>query len=384
MLPEKELEKALEKIQTRFDTVNRLYIRKIAAQIKSIGQLSQSSINRLVIMAEMTSNVEEITQELMNATGLMEEDVRELYSAAMRDVYTDPRFTRAFSGGVNPPVAQQRLRQYTRSVVAQTLGTMENLSNTTAISEPYRQIVSTAITAVSAGLTSYTAATRAALRQIGYNGLQVQYESGYHRRLDTALRQNIIDGVNQIAQNGAKIYGDVLQYDAVELSAHMHSAKDHEAVQGRVFLLDEFDRMQHGQSCKDVDGLEYEGFKRPIAEWNCKHIAVPFSTQFSKRLYSNEQLDQWRKENNAGCEIDGKHYSLYQVEQLMRQTETEVRRLKDAAVAAQIAGDDPLRRRLQLQINDLGLKYSQICRISGLTSQRSRMTVEGFKPVRIK
>lgn len=383
MLPEKQIEKALEKIQSRFDDVNRMYIRKIASQVRAIGELNQSSINRLVIMAEMTSNVDEITRELSDSLELMESDVVELYKAAMEDVYTDPRFTRAFSGGINPPTAQNRLRQYAQSVSVQTMGTMRNLSNTTAISEPYRQIVSTAITAVSSGLTSYTAATRDALRRIGYNGLQVQYESGYHRRLDTALRQNIIDGVNQIAQNGANIYGEILQYDAVELSAHMNSAKDHEPVQGRVFLLREFDRMQHGQSCFDVDGNFYEGFKRPIAEWNCKHIAVPFSTRFSKRLYTNEQLEQWRKKNNDGCEIDGKHYTLYQAEQIMRQTETEVRRLKDVAVAAQIAGDDALRRKMQYQINALGAKYSQICRISGLTSQRSRMTVEGFHPVKV-
>lgn len=89
----------------------------------------------------------------------------------------------------------------------QTAMTMRNFSNTTAVSEPYREAVDRGIIAATTGLTDYKAATRDVVRALGYGGMQVQYESGYHRRLDTAVRQNIIDGTNQISQQGARIVG---------------------------------------------------------------------------------------------------------------------------------------------------------------------------------
>ena len=379
-----ELNKAVNKIQKRFDAVNRLFIEKIASQIEEIGELSQSNINRLVIMAEMTSNVDEITRELMSATNASKPEIMAIYNQAMNDTYTDPRFTRAFQAGLSvPPVQRQRLVTYTRGVAAQTMLALDNLSNTTVISQPYREALDTGVLAVSSGLTSYTAATRDAIRKIGYNGLQVQYPSGYHRRLDTAVRQNIIDATKQISRHCAEVVGESLGYDAVELSAHLHSAPDHEPVQGRVFLNAEFEKMQSGESFTDTDGNSYAGFKRPIGEWNCMHFAFPFSTQYSKRRYTNEQLADWAQKNQDGCEFDGKHITTYQAQQTMRKIETEVRRWKDTAVAAQIAGDDALRRQCQTHINGLVAKYGQIASASGLTEHRNRMVVEGFRAVKI-
>lgn len=386
MLTEKELEKVLDVLQSRLDSVNTFFIRKVADQIKRIGELGQANINRLVIMADMTSNVAEITRMLEETTGLNTQDVQKIYAVAMREIYTDPRFTAAFSptAPVSPTDTRQRMDQYARNLAAQTAQTLENLSNTTAVADPYRRAIDRGIFAVSSGLTSYQEATRQAVREIGYNGLQVQYESGYHRRLDTAVRQNIIDGTNQIAQHGAKMVGEVLQYDAVELTAHLHSAPDHEPVQGRIFLISEYEKMQAGYDFVDINGRAYAGFKRPIAEWNCMHFALPFSTKHSTPRYTQEQLDDWAIKNNAGCEIDGKHRSTYEASQIMRKIETEVRRMKDVAVAAQIVGDNMLRRQCQLKINALGAKYDQVVKVSGLPSRRQRMTVEGFRAVKIK
>lgn len=426
MLTEKELEAAIEVIMSRLDEVNNLFITKVAEQIKKIGELGQSNINRLIVMAEMGADVREINQKLAEATGLNVKDLYRIYNAAMQDTYTDPRFSVMLEGKdkstasvsnppqtvsnapstvsqspapvpsadntvTPPPVSapvkspiKERLTQYTRSVAAQTADTMKNLSNTTAIQDTYKEAVDSAVAAVASGLTDYTSATREIIRSLGSNGIKVEYESGYRRRLDTAVRQNIVDGANQIAQNGAKIIGDELDYDAYEISAHANSAKDHEPVQGRVFLRAEFDKMQTGTDFTGVDGKHYSGFPRPIGEWNCGHIAVPFDTKHSVRRYTDEQLAQWEAENNQGCEIDGKHYSTYQASQLMRKIETEVRRCKDTANAAKAAGDDTLRQECQKKINILGSKYSQIAKTAGLPTKRERMAVEGFRAVKLK
>ena len=178
--------------------------------------------------------------------------------------------------------------------------------------------------------------------------------------------------------------GEMLGFDAYEISAHARSAPDHEPVQGRVFLKADFENMQKGLPFRDADGHMYQPFKRPIGEWNCMHIAMSFSTKHSVRRYTDAQLAQWAADNQKGCEIDGKHYTIYQASQLMRKIETEVRRQKDTANMARQAGDEALRQQCQVKINALGAKYAQVVKESGIASKKDRMVVEGFRAVKVK
>ena len=380
---ESELESAVKRMLDRLDEINTLFITKIAAQVKKIGTLDASSVNRLVIMADMGADVSEITTRLADAVGLNVRDLTQVYDRVLKDTYADPRFAVYLQQNPVSVATQRRLTQYVQSVSVQTAQSLINLSNTTAISEPYRKAIDTAVLAVSSGLSDYKSATRDVIEQLGYNGMQVYYASGYHRRLDTAIRQNIIDGANQIAQNASIMMGEDLGFDAIELSAHARSAPDHEPVQGRVFLKSEFQKMQAGEAFVDVDGHSYTSFKRPIGEWNCMHIAMGFSTQHSVRRYTDGQLRAWRDANQSGCEINGKHYTTYKAVQLMRKIETEVRRQKDVAVAARAADDTELQKSCQEKINSLSAYYTQIAQAAKITPRRDRMTVQGFRAYKI-
>ena len=385
MLSGTELNKACDAVQDRLQQVNTLYLKKIAAQIRKIGEMNQTSINRMVVMAEIIDDATEITKALQAATSLNIKQVQALYTKALQDVYTDPRFTRAFAAGLTvPTVDRERLIQYTRSVAMQTAVSMINLSNTTAVLPTYQATADRAIWAVSSGLDSYSGAMRDAIRQLGYAGMQVHYASGYHRRLDTAIRQNIVDGTRQIAMHGAQVVGEILGYDAVEISAHARSAPDHEPVQGRVFLNAEFAKMQAGQAFSDTAGHSYKGFRRPIAEWNCMHFALPFSTTYSKPRWTDAQLQAFHDDNHAGVDIDGKTRTKYECVQMMRKIETEVRKQKDLAIMATAANDQQLREECQLKINGMMAKYGQIAKAAGLTEHRNRTVVEGFRPVKLK
>lgn len=384
MLTEEQLAQATKRITDRLDEVNILFIGKIAAQIKKIGELNPTSINRIIVMTEMGANIREITRALAQATVMNTRDIYQIYQAALNDSYTDPRFRKALQAKPLTPEQNERLTQFAQNVSTQTAQTMRNLSNTTSIMPTYKDAIDRAIVATSSGLTGYKEAARGIIRELGANGLQVYYESGYHRRLDSAVRQNIIDGVNQINQNASLAMGDALGYDAVEISAHAHSAPDHEPVQGRVFLKSEFEKMQAGSDFYDVDGNHYDGFRRPIGEWNCMHIAMAFSTQHSKRRYSDEQLKQWQEMNAAGCVINGKHHTIYQARQIMRRLETKVRQEKDAANAARINGNDmDARRSHQKKINALTKQYYAVAKAAGLRARGDRLSVNGFKMVKV-
>lgn len=383
MLSENELNAAIKAITDRLDEVNRVFVKKVAKQILTIGEMNQSSINRLVVMRDMGTDIAEINHELQLATRLNIKDLMKLYQKALTETYTDKRFKSFLQSSPLPLNERDRITQFAQNVSAQTARTMLNISNTTAVSQQYQTAVDSAIMAVATGLTDYQSATRSIIQDIGYNGLQVQYESGYHRRLDTAVRQNVVDGVNQINQNASLMMGEALGFDAVELSAHLHSAPDHEPVQGRVFLKAEFEKMQAGQDFTDVDGKRYEGFRRPIGEWNCMHIAMGFSTEHSVRRYTEEQLKQWAADNASGCEVNGTHMTIYKARQYMRQLETEVRRQKDTANAARAVNDDVLRRTCQKKINALTQRYYSVAKAAGLTPDGNRLTVQGFKAIKL-
>lgn len=87
-------------------------------------------------------------------------------------------------------------------------------------------------------------AVRRALSQAAVNGLQVQYPSGYRRRADTAVRQNVLDGVRSVNQQMLYSLGDEFGANGVEISAHMLCAEDHLPYQGRQYSVKEFSDIQ--------------------------------------------------------------------------------------------------------------------------------------------
>lgn len=377
------LSQAIEKVMSNFEEINAYFISKIAEQIKKIGELKPTDVNLIILMTEWGADINDINRRLADATQTSIQQLMVVYQKVLDDTYSDPRFAQALQHTQLTPRDVARLNQYAQAQSRQTAEQIVNLSNTTAVQQQYRDAVDKAVLAVSSGLTDYQSATRDVIHNLGYNGMQVQYESGYHRRLDTAIRQNIVDGTNQLAQQASDMMGEALGYDAYEISAHAMSAPDHEPVQGRVFLKAEFEKLQSGLAFTDIDGRQYEPIKRPIGEWNCKHFAMSFSTQYSKRKWTNEQLDDFAKQNEEGCDIDGKHYTKYGASQLMRELETEIRREKDAAVAAQKAGDDTLRKQCQERINALTAKYHSVAKQAGLRPKPDRLRVEGFRAVKL-
>lgn len=382
MTPE-QIDKRVKKLLAKFDDVNTFYIEKVAEQIATIGELSASSMQIISVWASMYEDINEINKQIAKATNLTMPELKKLYADALNDVYHDDRFERALKETPLTDGQKKTLERYAESVYRQTQETLTNLSNTTAVSETYREAVDKAILVVSSGLGDYNSQIRSTIREFGGNGLQVEYESGFKRRLDSALTQNIVDGVKQIQQHASDLIGEDLGYDAKEISVHANSAPDHEPVQGHIFLNEEFEKLQTEQDCVDIEGRRFYAMRRPIAEWNCMHFAFSYSTKYSKPKYTTEQLDEYAEKNAEGCDIDGKHYSLYEARQLMRQIETDIRRQKDIAVAAKAAGDMELRRECQGKINRLTSKYDRVIEASGLDAHRDRMVVQGFRSVKV-
>ena len=388
MLSDKQIADALALIDSRYQSVVTKYLQKVGKTINEIGHLNQSSINLLIQLRRMGVDTQTIERELQRVTKLTKQDIRTLYRKAAQEANTDARFSYV-SKGVEPD--NIRWEALVEDIWRQTVGAMDNLSNSTVITGGYREAIDEAVQAVTMGASDYNSTIRETVRRIGREGLQVEYESTYiaadgqlkhrHRRLDSAVRQNILDGIRQVQQKAQELIGEEIGADGVDITAHPNSAPDHEPVQGRRFDLDNFQRMQTGLDFEDVDGRSYKGFERPITQWRCRHLIFYILLGVTRRMYTDDQLDSWQQENRKGCTIDGKHYTNYEATQLLRNLETEIRRQKDTATLAKASGDDVLRRECQSNINKLTRKYNAVAEAAGLRKQMQKTRVEGFKAV---
>jgi hypothetical protein len=256
----------------------------------------------------------------------------------------------------------------------------------------YKDIVDEGIVSISQGKGVLDEYITKMMREIGRSGLKsIEYESGYTRRVDSAIRMNISDGVRQLHNQMRETIGEEFGADGVEVSVHQYPAPDHSLVQGKQFSKEEFDNFQNDRDSKSYDGVEFPAIsketkqdRRSISQYNCYHYVFPIILGLDKPVYSEEQLKEIREKNEDGFEYEGKKYSLYKGSQVQRQMETEIRRNKDIQIMALEGGKMELAEESQKRINQLTDKYYEFSKASGLPTRLQRIKVDGYRPIKIK
>ena len=379
MLDENSLEELLEIFLERTQGVVEEYLIRMGDQIREIGELIPGSVNRLVQLKKMNANLDAVKREIARLAEISTEDLQRVFEAAAKNDarFVADRFGNEFRESI---LENEPLKRILRAQLDVTLGEMANLSRTTIRSEEYRNAIDKAVQAAQMGVDDYNSAIRRALGEAAEAGLRVEigksgayekrvsYGGGYSRRLDSAVRQNVLDGIRSLNNEVLRQVGEEYGADGVELSAHMLCAEDHLPYQGRQFTNEKFAELQ-------------EELDRPFGMWNCKHTIFPILVGISEPTYTEEELEEFRKNSSERIEIDGVTKTRYQWTQEQRRIETAVRRQKDVAIAAKAAGDAVQRRKSQDVINALMDRYDKVTEAAGLHIQYGRMRVDGFKAV---
>ena len=369
MLSERQLQNLLKAFDKRMQGVTDEYLTRMGEHIRDIGKLSDSDINRLVQMKRLNQNLESIKRAIAKAAGKNIRDIERVFEAVAESDY---RFAAATFGEDHTPRVKDNkpLERIIKAQLRITAQEFKNLSQTTILSDAYREAVDVAVQTVQAGLTDYNSAIRKAFKQAAREGLRVEYpNSGLTRRLDTAAGQNILDGVRSISQDTLNQAGKEFGADGVEISAHALCALDHLPYQGRQYSNRDFERIQNT-------------LERPFGMWNCKHITFPILIGISQPAHTEEELQSYIRNSNEEITIDGRTMSRYEWTQHQRKLETAIRYQKDIAVAAKASGDMILRRDAQANINRIRAEYSKISAAAGLYEKPERMTVAGFRAVK--
>lgn len=385
MLSEEALEKLGELISQRIESLNTYMLKQLGEQIAYIGSLTPSQAMALLQSIKYGNDLQKITKELARITKLTEKDIYDIFDevAQLSETYSIPYYE--YKKIKHIPYKQNIILQRQVKALASVMNDeFKNMLNTSAfmtlnsrgervltpIGEIYQNITEQAVLSVNQGREAYTEAIRKATSQLAKQGIQqVDYSSGYHRRLDSAVRMNVLEGIKRLNQTMLNQFGEEFGADGVEVSHHINSAPDHiDTVDGKQFTKEEYEEINNK-------------LDRPVGTLNCYHFAMPIVIGVNKPLYSKEELIKDKQLNEDGFEYEGVHYTNYEGTQLQRKIETAIRKAKDEQIFEVSLGEfgDPYTP--QKKITQLTRKYNQLCKISGLKPRIERLKVEGYKKI---
>jgi hypothetical protein len=413
MITEEQIDLLVERLLNRIEESNTYFLMKMGSSIKKIRNLKPSEAQQLIQILKYNGNYEEIIQEISKYTNLNIKDIDDIFSSYAKK---DQLFYEKFYRYRNIPfveyaenealkrqtkalanIVKNEMYNFTRSnVLGYTIRDLKGRPQFYGLKETYNRVLDEALLNVGQGKETFDSAMTRIMKDIGGSGLKtIEYQSGRSMRLDSAVRMNLKSRLRELHNENQLIIGEEIDADGIEISVHSNPAPDHALAQGRQFStvkpseneLSEWEKLQAGEEATDYKGVkvnldhDHKNGYRPISEMNCYHYIFSIVLGVSDPEYSGKQLKEIINNNNKGFELDGKHYSLYEGQQLQRQLERKIREQKDIQILARASGNNELVVEAQQRITQLTNKYRELSDISGLPTKAQRLRVSGYKRV---
>lgn len=237
----------------------------------------------------------------------------------------------------------------------QTCGTWQNLTATTAntVTGAFERTLDAAWLKVSTGAFDYKTAVKQAVDSLADDMPMVTYPSGHKDSIEVAARRAVLTGVNQTTGKLQVARMDEMGCEFVETTAHGGARPSHAEWQGRRF---------HRGGAVDYKGRHYPDFEAAtgygtgagLCGWNCRHtFFAVFPELGDPPQWTQEQL---RELNARNIEWNGKKYTAYEISQMQRARERNVRRWKKRYLAEDAAGLDPTDSAVRLRAARQSLK----------------------------
>lgn len=385
MLSEEAREALAEVLVDRIEELNAVILTEVGETINKVGKLTPSSAYKLIQDLKYGDSYTNIVRKLKQVTNLNEKEIYKIFEEVAKQ---DQHFAKQFYEYRNidfiPYAENKELQQQVKAIAKITADTFDNMIKTSAfmtiengkkvytpLSKIYQKTLDKAVLSLSQGKDSYQTAMRKTMKELADSGIRtVDYATGYSKRLDSAVRQNMLDGMRQLSNEVQRQFGEEFDADGIEISVHDHPAPDHEDIQGHQYSIEEYEELNNS-------------LERPISTLNCYHYTFSIVLGVSQPLYTQEQLDKINADNKAGFEFEGKHYTMYEGTQLQRQIETKIRQLKDRQIGARAMEDMEEVGKYQRKITQLTQKYNDLCKISGLQPKKTRMQVSGYRRIKV-
>lgn len=194
----------------------------------------------------------------------------------------------------------------------------------------------------------------------------IDYASGRSDRLDTAVRRAIYTGMNQITAAVQEQDAAILGTDKFEVEWHEGARPTHQVWQGRVYSKEQL---------HTVCGL---GTATGLCGINCYHTYYPFVEGISKRLYTEEWLQNKTAEEETPKKYPttGREFTVYEAKQHQRHLELLLRVTEERVEALRAAGAD--KRHLttaEARLMTLESRYRTFSQVMDLPAEWERLDI---------
>ena len=392
MKDDKKLELLLERFYQRYNKYNTKVLEKMGEAIKKFDGVSPTVAHQIAQELKYGTDIDDLIAELSQLSGKSIKDIEEAFDLVAEE---NVAFAEVYAKAKNMEFVDYKdndqLKRLVKAIAGETNATFKNISNTRAIGfvlrdengnkvfknlrQIYNDLIDEAIFNATTGVTDYQSAMRGVMKQLADSGVKIHeekvgYKSGYNRRIDSAVRQNVLTGVRQVNLEVQKQVGRDFGADGVEISAHSPCAEDHLHIQGKQFSNKEFKKLN-------------ASLERPIGEYNCRHFVFSIVLGVNQPSYSNKMLNQMNRESQSIIEYEGKKYTAYEATQVQRKLETAIRKEKDRQIIARASGDKDGVGIAQSNITTLTQKYNDFSKNAGLDTYKNRLSVNGYRRVSV-
>lgn len=375
MLRAEEIEALRDAATDLLRPVIEYLLRDIAERIAKAGQLTATAQYETWKLQQLGVSQREMKKQLKKLLKVSNRELRQLLTQSAATGYNYDIRSLPQVQAV-PFHRNEAVQQIVRAAIAQTKGTLENLTQTLGMVDPYgnvnplrdtyRKCMDYAFEQVSSGAVDYNTAIREATRNLAAKGVEfIDYESGVTTSLEAAVRRNIMGALGlmqeQISQHNHDQYGAT----GWEIDAHSNSAPDHEPIQGKQYTDAEYEALNNS-------------LVRRIGTLNCGHSAHPIVYGASIPQYTPEELEEMRQKNETGISFQGKHYTGYEATQRQRRLERAIRAQKRKILIDKATGDAEKLETDQIKLQLLQQDYKAFSKAAGLRTQHERLEKVGF------
>ena len=371
-------DKMVDQMTARFTALEGRIMQDIVRRINMTGKITSTAdwqINRLKILGYSSEDIEASLKETLNATY---PEMFELYDKVInweyvrnKDVYEQ------INAEYIPYEENEQLQQIAEGIKRQTRDELDNITQSlgfyldygdgkrilTPLAQVYQGFLDAACMDIVSGAFDYNSVLRRVVTQLTNSGLrQIDYASGRANRIDVAARRAIMTGMSQITGKITDYNAEKLGADHFEVAWHSGARPTHAVWQGKVWTREQL---------INVCGL---GSATGLLGINCYHEYYPFFPGISERNWTDEWLEEKKRQENTPKTFGGKEYTLYEAKQQQRKMETAMRAQREKVKLLEAGGADPddvmlARAKYQGQLNE----YSRFCKKMGLTEERERI-----------
>lgn len=387
------MDAAPEKIVMLFRDLDEFIISDICKRFAYNGEATNTAIEQIKLLRRRGYSQSAIEARIKKTLKLTDKQLDAIFADAIKrnSAYFSALATKADL--INASFESEAMRQEISGIINQTKEEFYNLTQTTAFAirdfsgkvemlspeAAFYKVLDQATLQVESGALSYNEAITQAVKKLSDSGAQfVNYESGWHNRVDVAARRAVMTGISQISAKYTEAAMDDLDAAYVEVSAHIGARdtgagpENHKEWQGKVYHVEGKPRVEGFNDSGEFHEKTGYGTGEGLCGWNCRHSFFPFVPGVSERTYTDSELQSI---DPPDCEFEGRKYTAYQATQKQRQIETALRKHRRAAAGFEAAGDTDNATIEKAKIRRLRAEYEAFSETANIPTQFERTKI---------